>query len=201
MGKTSVRETLVARRPDSWLQLAHEAEALVRYHADRADAVKLRYDAPLAERSEVTLAERKRVARRILRNILRDRNTAQHIYLGASAAAFEHEDQSFASTALPQRIQEAQRTGLMLQSFVKAAQTMVVARQMGEAMPGAAMRWQVQAESRLGFANEKLFTPDALRLPLRPLSVLTVIGMEAHGLNQKDKGALLDKINPAPGQG
>lgn len=192
-----VHNTLQKQRPDSWLQLAHLAGQLAVQHGDRADDLKILTITPLPEKVTDKIGARRNL-QSVLRRRIRARNEALHIYWGASAAGFEYPKADFSKSNLPQRLREAEATGKMLRYFVQAGQWLVAAQQLQQATC-LAHEASNRATAKLEAAHRHLFVHDLLRprpLPLSPVTVLTLVGLEVPGINRPSQERIQLALHP-----
>lgn len=192
-----VHNTLQKQRPDGWLQLAHLAGQLAVQHGHRVDDLKILTITPLPEKVADKSGARRNL-QAVLRGRIRARNEALHIYLGAGAAGFEYPKADFSKTALPQRLREAEATGKMLRYFVQAGQLLVVAQQLQQ-VTCLAQEARNRAAVKLEAAHRHLFVHDPLRprpLPLSPIAVLTLVGLEVPGINRPSQERIQLALHP-----
>lgn len=192
-----VHNTLQKQRPDSWLQLAHLAGQLAVQHSHRADDLKILTITPLPEKVTDKSAARRNL-HAVLRGRIQARNQALHIYWGASAAGFEFPKADFSKSALPQRLSEAEATGKMLRFFVQAGQWLVTAQQLHH-VTCLAQEARNRAAVKLDAAHRHLFVHDPLRprpLPLSPIAVLTLVGLEVPGINRPSQERIQLALHP-----
>lgn len=192
-----VHNTLQKQRPDGWLQLAHLAGQLAVQHGNRADDLKILTITPLPEKVADKSGARRNL-QAVLRGRIRARNQALHIYWGASAAGFEYPKADFSKGALPQRLREAETTGKMLRHFVQAGQWLVAAEQLQQ-VACLAQEARNRASAKLEAAHRHLFVHDPLRprpLPLSPLTVLTLVGLEVPSINRPSEERIKLALHP-----
>lgn len=138
---------------------------------------------------------------RHLRAQVRLHNQAQRVQLGAHAFALENKSADFTPAALPARVVEADKAGMMLRRFVQAGQLLVSAQQFEADQPQLAAALRRQVAGRLGRLRGQLFAPAGQAQPTMPfqaITVLSIVGEEAPGLSAMHRRLIINTLLPKP---